>query len=160
MVELALVVALALLAAGVLGSVLPLVPSGVLSLAGVWTYALVGREPVGWVVLAVLTASGLLAAAFEHLAGPIAAKLGGSSTRVMLAATLVGALSIFVLGPLGIVVGVVATVFGLELWEGTPLELALRRSIYTAIGILGSSLVQLLLTGSILAFFVLFVVVL
>lgn len=160
MVELALVVAIALLGGGMVGSLLPVVPSGLLSLAGVWTYALFGAEPIGPVVVAVLTVTALTAAALEHLGAPIAAKLGGSSTRVLVAATLAGLALIFVLGPLGVILGVLAVVFGAELWEGADLETAVRRSAVTAAGILASAVVQLLLTASILGTFVLFVIVL
>lgn len=160
MVEFALVVAIALLGGGMVGSLLPVVPSGLLSLAGVWTYALFGAEPIGPLVVAVLTVTALTAAALEHLGGPIAAKLGGSSTRVLVAATLAGLALIFVLGPLGVILGVLAVVFGAELWEGADLETAARRSAVTAAGILASAVVQLLLTASILGTFVLFVIVL
>jgi len=160
MVELVLLVALALLVVGVVGSVVPLVPSGLVSLAGVWTYVLFGSEPVGPIVIAVLTLTALLAAVFEHLGGPIAAKASGSSNQVMVASTIGGLVLLFVMGPIGIIVGVVGTVFLLELKEGAELETAGRRSVYTAAGVLASSVVQILLTLSILGAFVLFVIVL
>ncbi len=160
MVEIVLWVAIGLLVLGMIGSVLPLVPSGLLSLAGVWIYALFGSEPIGPLALAVLTVTALAAAVLEQLGGPIAAKLSGSSNRVMVAATLGGVVLMFVLGPIGIIVGVVGVVFALELWEGTAADTAARRSLYTAAGILASSVVQLLLTFSILALFVLVVVIL
>lgn len=160
MVELVLVAAIALLVVGVIGSVVPLVPSGLVSLAGVWAYALFGSEPVGPILVTILTLTALLAAVFEHLGGPIAAKASGSSNQVMVASTVGGLLLLFVMGPIGIIVGVVGTVFLLELKSGTDIEIAARRSLYTAAGVLASSVVQILLTLSILAAFVLFVVVL
>ena len=160
MVELVFWIAAALLLAGMIGSFLPLVPSGLFSLAGVWTYALFGSEPIGTLALAVLTATALAAAVLEHLGGPLAAKLSGSSNRVMIFATLGGFVLMFVLGPIGIIVGVVGVVFALELWEGSAVDTAARRSVYTAAGILASSVVQLLLTFSILAMFLLVVIVL
>ncbi len=160
MVELVLLAALALLVVGVVGSVVPLVPSGLVSLAGVWTYVLFGSESVGPIVIAVLTLTALLAAVFEHFGGPLAAKASGSSNQVMVASTIGGLLLLFVLGPIGVIVGVVGTVFLLELKGGTEIETAARRSVYTAAGVLASSVVQILLTLSILAAFVLFVVVL
>ena len=160
MVELVLIVAVALLGVGVAGSVVPLVPSGLVSLAGVWTYVLFGSEPVGPVVVAVLTLTALLAAVFEHLGGPLAAKASGASNQVLVASTIGGLLLLFVLGPIGIIVGVVGTVFLLELKGGTDIETAARRSVYTAAGVLASSVAQILLTLSILSVFVLFVVVL
>lgn len=160
MVELVLVVALVLLFAGVIGSVAPLVPSGLLSLAGVWSYVLFGTEPVGLFVVSSLTLTALVAVGFEHLAGPIAARASGASNEVMVASTIGGLLLFFVLGPIGIIVGVVGTVFLLELKNGSSSETAVRRSLYTAVGVLASTVVQVLLTLSILLVFVLFVVVL
>lgn len=159
MVELVLLAAIALLIVGVIGSVVPLVPSGLVSLAGVWTYVLFGSEPVGPLLVAVLTLTALLAAVFEHLGGPIAAKASGASNQVMVASTIGGLLLLFVLGPIGIIIGVVGTVFLLELKGGTEVEIAAKRSVYTGAGVLASSAVQVLLTLSILAAFVLFVVV-
>lgn len=160
MVELVLIVALALLVGGVIGSVVPLVPSGLLSLAGVWTHWLFASDPIGPIVLTVLTLTAIVTALLEHLGGPLAAKMSGSSNQVMVASTIGGLLLLFVLGPIGIIVGVVGTVFLLELKNGTDVELAARRSVYTAIGVLASSVMQFLLTLSILAVFVIFVVVL
>jgi len=159
MVDLILVVAVLLLIGGVVGSVVPLVPSGLVSLAGVWSYALFGSEPVGTVVLVILTLTGLAAVVFEHLSGPIAAKASGASNEVMIASTIGGFLLLFVLGPIGIIVGVVGTVFLLELKNGTDTDTAAKRSVYTAIGVLASSVMQVLFTISILLVFVLFVIV-
>lgn len=159
MVDLVLVVAVLLLIGGVIGSVVPLVPSGLVSLAGVWSYALFGSEPVGLFVLVVLTLTGLMAVVFEHLSGPIAAKASGASNQVMVASTIGGLLLLFVLGPIGIIVGVVGTVFLLELKNGSDTETAAKRSLYTAVGVLASSVVQVLFTLSILGIFVVFVIV-
>ena len=160
MVELVLVVAITLLVVGVIGSVAPLVPSGLVSLAGVWTYVLFGSEPVGFIGTTVLTLTALLAAVFEYFGGPIAAKASGSSNQVVVAATIGGLVMLFVLGPIGIIVGIVGTIFLLELKNGADTETAARRSLYTAAGVLASSAAQILLTLSILGAFVLFVVVL
>jgi len=89
----------------------------------------------------------------------VAATLSGSSKRTALIAGVVGFVLLFVLGPLGIVAGVIGTVFLLALTEGADRETAARRSIYTAAGVLGSALAQLLLTGTILFAFVVGVVV-
>ena len=159
MVELVLVVAVVLLVVGVIGSVVPLVPSGLLSLTGIWTYALFGSDPVGPFVVGSLTLAALAAVVFEHFGGPIAAKASGASTEVMIASTVGGLVMLLILGPVGIIVGVVGTVLVLELKQGTDLERAAKRSIYTAVGVLASSVVQLLITLSILGVFVVVVAV-
>ncbi|ATW87797.1 hypothetical protein halTADL_1002 [Halohasta litchfieldiae] len=159
MVELVLVVAVVLLIVGVVGSVLPLVPSGLVSLAGVWTYVLFGSEPVGVFVVVSLTLAGIAAVLFDHFAGPIAARASGASTETMIASTIGGLVMLLVLGPIGIIVGVVGTVFLLELRNGSEMDIATKRALYTTVGVLASSVVQVLVTLSMLGAFVLFVVV-
>ena len=160
MVEVVLAGAVVLLVAAMVGSVLPAVPAGLLSLAGVWVYALYGGEPLGALVLGGLTVAAVATVVVDQVGGPLAAKAGGSSNRTVIIATVGGLVLAFVLGPLGIIVGIVATVFLLELVEGADTEAAGRRAIYTAVGVLASSAVQLLLTASILLTFLLAVVVL
>ena len=154
MVAVVLVVAIVMMVAGMVGSVLPAVPAGGFSLAGVWVYALFGSEPLG-----ALTLAAVGTVVVDHVGGPVAARLGGSSNRTAVIAGIVGVVLLFVLGPVGIIVGVVGTVFALELSEGADAETAARRAVYTAAGVLGSALAQLLLTGTILAAFVVAVVV-
>jgi len=158
MVELVFVVAVGLLIAGVVGSVLPLIPAGLVSLAGVWAYVLFGAEPLGALVVASLTLAGVATVVLEHFAGPLAARASGASTEVTVASAVGGLLMMFVLGPIGIVVGVVGTVFLLELKNGTDTERAAKRSLYTAVGVLASSVAQVLLTLSVLVVFVVVVV--
>lgn len=158
MVESVAVAAAALMAAGVLGSVLPAVPSGLLSLAGVYAYVCFGAEPIGPLLLASLTVAGVVAAASEQFGGPIAARASGASTRTVLAAAAGGVVLFFVAGPVGIPIGMIAVVSLLELHRGADGETALRRAAATALGILVSSAVQVLLTASVLVAFVAVVV--
>lgn len=159
MVDLVLVAAVVLMVAAMAGSLLPAVPSGLFSLAGIWVYALFGSDGLGPVVLGGLTLAAVATVVIDHVGGPIAAKLGGSSNRTAIIAVVVGFVLLFVLGPLGIIVGIVGTVIALELADGADIETAVRRGLYTAAGVLASSVAQLVLTGSILATFLLFVVV-
>jgi uncharacterized protein YqgC (DUF456 family) len=159
MVELVLVGAVLLLVAAMAGSFLPAVPAGLLSLAGIWVYALFGGDSLGPLVLGGLTIAAVATVLIEQVGGPIAAKLGGSSNRTVVLASVGGFICMFIVGPLGIIVGVVATVVVLELAGDADLETAIRRGLYTAAGVLASSVVQLLLTTSMLAVFLFFVVV-
>ena len=158
MVELVLVAAVGLLIGGLIGSVVPFVPAGLVSLAGVWSYVVFGSQPVGPLAVASLTLAGLAAVVFEHFAGPIAARASGASTEVTVASAVGGALMLLVLGPIGIVVGAVGTVLLLELRRGTDPPQAVRRSLYTAVGVLASTVLQILLTLSILVGFLVAIV--
>ncbi|WP_430505659.1 DUF456 domain-containing protein [Haloparvum sp. PAK95] len=151
--ELVLAVALALLVAGVAGSIVPLVPAGVPSLAGIYLYAAFGAEPLSVGTLVAFTVVGVVAAALELLGGPLAARGSGASTRTMLAAAGVGFLLFFVTGPVGIVIGMVLVVFYAEYSRGMTPELAARRAGYTVLGVLVAAAAQLFLTLAMLAGF-------
>ena len=162
MVDLVTVFALALLVGAVVGSVVPLVPAGPLSVAGVLVYYFLAPASApslwtGWLVVFVLV--GLTAFAVEHLGGPLASKAGGAETSTMVVAGLASLALFFVVGPLGIVVGTVGVVLAAELRAGKELRPAARAAAFTVAGLLASSVAQFVLTLSILAGFVLFVFV-
>lgn len=142
-------VALALCLVGVVGSVVPGVPGALASLAGLGLYRYVTGDP-GTLVLAVLTLTCVVALAADLLAGPLAAKVGGAETRTSLLTGLVGFALLFVLGPLGVVVGIAGTVFALEYRRHGDPERAGRAAVATTVGALGSLAVQLLATLSVL----------
>lgn len=157
MVDLITAAAVLLLVAGVVGSVVPLVPAGPLSAAGVLVYHFLAPPSapaigVGWVVVFVLV--GVAAFAVEHLGGALASKAGGAETATMVVAGVASLALFFVLGPLGIVVGTGLAVLGAELYAGKEPVAAARAAGYTLAGMLASSVAQLALTLSILVGFV------
>lgn len=145
------VLAFVLLVGGVVGSVAPVIPSGLLSLAGVLTYWVAnGFGDPGLLLLSGLVLVALVAMAAEWLAGAISAKAGGASTKTTIAATLVGFLGLIVVGPIGFILGTAGTVFGLTYVENEDAEASARAAGITLVGMLTSTLVQLLLTVGIL----------
>jgi uncharacterized protein YqgC (DUF456 family) len=148
-------VALVLLVLGVVGSVLPVLPGAILSVVAVLLYWWSSgfSDPSLLVVIGLLFV-GLVALVTDYGAGVIAARVGGASTRTALLAGVVGFVLLFVFGPLGLVLGVAGTVFVLEYLEHEDAEQSGRRALYTTIGVLASSVVQVLLTLSILVGFV------
>jgi len=144
------IVALALVVGGVVGSVVPLVPSGVLSLSGVYLYWWhTGYDEPGVLLLSGLTLLGLVLVAVELLAGAISAKAGGASTRTTLLATLVGFVGLFVAGPIGFLAGTAGTVFVLEYESAEGIEASARVAAVTLLGMLTSNLLQVLLSGGV-----------
>ncbi|WP_256300188.1 DUF456 family protein [Haloarchaeobius salinus] len=153
-----LVVALVLLVAGIVGSVIPSMPGPLLSVAGVLAFWLWG-DGLGTFVALGLVAVGLFAVVADLLADAVSARVGGASWRTTALAGVVGLVLLFVTGPLGVVVGVVGTVFALEYWDTEDHRHAARAAATTSLGILASAVVQVLLTLSMLLGFGLFVFV-
>jgi len=150
------VLAFVLLVGGVVGSVVPIVPSGLLSLLGVGLYwAASGYEEPGLVVLSGLVLVALVAMATEWFSGAISAKAGGASTKTTVAATVVGFLGLVVVGPIGFLVGTAAVVFGLTYVENGDAEASLRAAGVTLLGMLTSNVLQVLLTAGVLVVMVL-----
>ncbi|PSP94991.1 DUF456 domain-containing protein [Halobacteriales archaeon QS_1_68_44] len=144
-------VALLLLVAGVLGSVLPLVPGGLLSTAGVVYYRLVAD--LGPLVTLLLVTLGLFALAVDWFGGAVSARAGGASLRTTAAAVIGGLALAVVLGPLGLVAGVFGVVFALEYRRHRNARQGARTAVYATAGILVSTVMQVLLTATMLAVF-------
>jgi len=144
--------ALGVVALGVAGSVLPLVPGGGLSVVGVLGYWWsTGYAEPSTVLVVVLVGIGLLTMAVDYFGGAIAARAGGASALTTAAAVLVGLVLLFVAGPVGFVLGIAATVFAVEFAQHADAEAGLRVALYATVGVLASTVVQAILTGSILA---------
>ncbi|UPV76486.1 DUF456 family protein (plasmid) [Halorussus limi] len=152
--DLFLVVAVALLLAGVVGSVVPVVPGAGLSLAGIYLYWWAsGYATPGLVTLAGFTLVGLTAIAADQLGGALAASAGGASAKTTALATVVSVPLLFVAGPVGMVLGIAATVFAAEFYRTRNAGRGARAAAYAAVGVLGSAVVQLIVTLSLLAGF-------
>lgn len=151
MVDVLVIAAFALLVLGVVGSVLPALPGAAVSLAGVLLYWWAsGYTEPGTVLLVVLVAVAVLAFLVDVLAGVFAAKVGGASNLTAVLAGVVGLLALLVTGPLGMIVGVAATVFVVEIARGGDVRSGGRAAAITVVGVLGSAIVQAVLTASIL----------
>lgn len=153
-----LLVALALLVAGVVGSAVPSLPGPLLSMAGVAVHWLFG-DGLGTPAAVGLLAVGLFAVVADLLADAASARVGGASWGTTALAGVVGLALLFVTGPIGTVAGVVATVFALEYWRTEDHAHAARAAATTSLGILASAVVQVALTLSMLVGFALFVFV-
>ncbi|WP_158059174.1 DUF456 domain-containing protein [Halorussus halophilus] len=152
--ELVLLVAIALLLVGVVGSVVPLVPGAALSLAGIYLYWWSsGYTTPGLLVLVAFTVVGVAAILADHFGGALAARAGGASLATTLLASVVGIALLFVTGPIGLLVGVAGVVFATEFYRTRDAEKGLRAGAYAAVGVLGSAVVQFVVTLSLLVGF-------
>lgn len=148
------VVAVALLLAGVVGSVVPLVPGGLLSLAGVGSYWYATGEP-GPVAMVVLVTLALVTVLLDWLGGAISARVGGASLRTTVVAAVVAVALLFVLGPLGALLGIAGTVFALEYYRHRDVRRGVRTAAFATVGMLASTAMQVVLTLTILLAFLL-----
>lgn len=156
--EPALLLAIGLLVAGVLATAVPLVPGAALSLLGIIGYwwASGFAEPPGWFVL-LATAVALVALALDALGGIISARISGAPRRTAVIAGLVGIALLLPTGPIGSVLGVVGTVFVLEIGRTDDVPASLRTAATTTVLLAASAATQVLLTASLLVGFLLVV---
>lgn len=151
-----LLAALILLIAGVAGSFTPVVPAALLSVSGVLLYWWsTGYTEPGTFFIGAAVLAGIVTLVFDWFSGAIAAKAGGASNRTTIISAVVGLAFFFIAGPVGVLFGVAATVFLLELYRTEDREKSLKAGIYSAAGLLTSTAVQALVTVSILVGFLL-----
>ena len=143
--------ALGLCLLGVVGSVLPLLPGAGLSFVGVALYWWgSGYTSPGPVVLVALLGLCLVAFVFDLFGGAVSARAGGASMRTTAVAAGVGFMLVFVVGPLGLLLGIAGTVFALQLRETGDPEASAKVAAVATVGVLASAAVQVFLTLSVL----------
>lgn len=161
MVDAVAVAAVALLVIAVVGTVVPMVPGGALSLAGLLLYWWgSGFTEPGLLALAALALLAVLALLVDLFAGASAARYGGASWTTTGAAVVVSIVLFVVTGPVGLLAGLFGTVFVLEFVLGGDVRESSRSAAYATVGVLASTAIQVLLTATILLGFVLSVFVL
>jgi len=147
-----LVVTFVLLIAGVVGSLIPQVPGAPFSLGGVLVYWWgTGFSEPGTLLLLVLVGVCVLTFVIDFAGGVIAARVGGASTTTAVLAGLVGFVLFIVSGgPLGMILGMVLTVFVVEYYRQNDARAGAKAALVTTLGVLSSAVMQAVLTGSIL----------
>lgn len=150
MVDPALAAALALLVAGVAASVVPLVPGAALSLSGVYLHWwATGYAAPGLRLLAALTLVGVVTVLADLLAGSDDGTSAASLVTTVLAVAVGGAV-FTVTGPLGLVLSAGATVFAVEYLRHRDARKGARATARAGIGLIGSTVPQVVLTGAML----------
>lgn len=151
MVDAVTILAVALLVGGVVGTVAPLVPGGLLSLSGLALYWWsTGFSEPGTLTVAVLALLAVMTMVAELFGGSIAARAGGASWTTTTIATVVAIVLMIVTGPLGLLVGLFGTVFLVEFVQGGDAGGSVRSAAYATGGMLASTAIQVLLTVTIL----------
>ncbi len=161
MVDVVVILAVGLLVGAIVGTVIPLVPGGLLSIAGLlvyWWHS--GFTEPGILAMAVLLTLGVLTFLAELFGSSLAAKAGGASWTTTALAAAVGLVLMIVTGPLGLLVGLFGTVFLVEYRQNGDIDRSARVAAYATGGVLASTAIQVLLTTTILVGFLIAVVVL
>lgn len=147
-------VTLVLLIGGIVMSFAPLIPGGAVSTLGIGYYWVV-TDDLGTGVFLGFVALGVLTLAFDLLGSAISARVGGASMGTTGIAAVAAIGLMFVFGPLGALLGVVGSVFLLEYRRHGDVRQGIRTAAVTAVGMLASTVIQVLLTASMLVGFLL-----
>lgn len=135
---------------GIVGSVLPMMPGALLSVAGILIYAWQSKSP-NWLFISFGLFLSISAIVFDWLSGYIGAKLGGATGKTSLAAGVAGFLGfIFLGGPLGMLLAVAGTVFVREYLINNDFEKSGKAAVYASVTVMGSTVVQAGLTSLVL----------
>ncbi|MGH8443884.1 MAG: DUF456 domain-containing protein [Solimonas sp.] len=147
------VAAVALIVAGLVGTILPILPGAPLVFFGLWLIALTdGYRHVGWPTLTLLGAIVVLTVVIDFVASALGARKVGASRQAITGALLGSIIGIF-FGLPGLLLGpFVGAVIG-ELMAQSKVEHAARVGIATWLGLLAGSIAKLALCLTMLLVF-------
>ena len=147
------VLVVVLMAVGLVGAALPVVPGTPLILAGALLYAFATDfTPVGLGRLAVLCALALLGAIVGAVAGSVGARRAGGSHRAAIGALLGLVVGLFT-APIGLVVGPVAGAILGELSRAQPLRASVRAGLGTLVGLVVGAVAHVAVAATMIALF-------
>ena len=140
----ALIIAIILFIAGLIGTILPLLPGPILIYAGMLLYGFM----TGFATLDAyfFLLQGLVLAvifSIDYLASAVGTRRFGGSKQAAWGAIIGTILGVVLLGPLGIVLGPFIGAVGAELVRGISVNESLRIGFGTLIGILGGTVLKL-----------------
>ena len=150
-----LAVSLLIMLSGLVGIVLPIIPSTPLIWIGVFIYAVCdGFESIGWSLLLIFAILAIVSLVLDYLGGVIGAKKYGA-TRWGLIGSVIGGIAGFFMG------GIVGLIFGpffgavlSELIFGKDLKGAFKSGIGTLVGFLGGVIVKLVISVVMIGIFI------
>ena len=139
--------------AGLVGIVFPALPGTILILCGFVAYALIAGFDVlhGWFFVGQVVLVGL-SYLIDFLATAFGVKMFGGSKAAAWGAVL-GSLLIFVLGPIGILVGPLLGAIVGELLMGEKLKQALHSGVGSFLGFIGGVGAKLIIAGFMISWF-------
>lgn len=140
----ALVLTLAVMLVGVIGTVLPVIPGTILIFLAALVYAVVeGFQAIGWPTLVVLGLLAAIATTADLWASSIGAKMGGASGWSVVVGLLGGLVGFLFFSLPGAILGAVLGVLLIELIRVGDVKQALKAGSGWAIGWILSTVLQL-----------------
>jgi len=114
-VEVATVLAAVLVAVGIVGIVLPILPGLVLVVAGVAVWAVPRGDAVAWIVLGIVVAIVVIGSVAKYLLPGRALRESGVPGRTIAAGAVLGVIGFFVIPVIGLFIGFVLGIYLAEL---------------------------------------------
>lgn len=150
----AMVAAVILFILGLVGTILPLLPGSPLILAGMVVYgAIAGFDKLSTEFFVVQGIALALTFAIDYAGTAIGAKKYGGSSAAALGAALGLLVGPFVLSLPGIVLGPFAGALAAEVLRGRDFQSAARAAFGTLIGLIGSTILKLVIEIGMIAWF-------
>lgn len=144
MSAIALVLAVILFAAGLIGTVLPVLPGPILVYLGMLLYGFMTDFATLDAYFFTLQALAMVAIfAVDYVASAVGTRMFGGSKRAAIGAIVGTVLGLIFLGPIGIILGPFAGAILVEVMRGAHARDAIRAGIGTVVGTLGGTLVKL-----------------
>lgn len=152
--SLILLLTMILITAGLIGSVLPMLPGSPLILLGTFIYAwYTGFTIITWGVLLVLFALVLLSQIVEYLATVIGAKKYGASRWGVAGAVAGGFIGFFAGGIFGIIAGPFVGALAGELLYGRTIGTSMKIGFGTFVGFIGGAIGKFIIALSMVGVF-------
>jgi len=150
-----------LLLIGIAGSIIPGLPGVLASIGGVLLYWWgTGYKEPGTFFLAVTAFLGLSGLLIDWFSSALTAKAGGASDKTSVAAGIAGFLGFFLLGgPIGVIIASGLVVFMREYMRTGDMQKSRKAGIYSALGILASTFMQVMITATILIGFIISILI-
>lgn len=140
---LALIIAIIFFVAGLIGTVLPLLPGGILVLGGMLIYGLMTQFVTLDAYFYLFQALALVMIfAIDYIASAIGTRKFGGSKQAAWGA-IIGTIFGLFFGPLGIVIGPFLGAVTAELLRGMDINQAIRVGFGTLIGVLGGTILKI-----------------
>lgn len=143
----ALGIAIMFFAAGLAGTLLPVLPGAVLIWAGMLIYGvLTDFETLGALFFIGQGLAVALIQVLDYLAGVVGVKRYGGSRHAVYGSIIGAVAGIFVMGPAGIIFGpFIGAVIGEMLGPRRRLDVAVRSGVGTLVGLVGGTLLKLVI---------------